>query len=224
MKRNNRQKLKREEKLLVWSVFIFISAVLFAILAQWIMIPPAYAVSKTFSSRTNTVRKNQFLAQTVERVEGQPILCFSAEKRVCKRVSSLTPILDGEEPYLEIINQVSKQYPDIPTEVIRSIIWHESRFQPGVRNGNCVGLMQVSTKWHANRAKKLGVTDFYDPYSNILLGVDYIDELLSDCGDLGLSLMIYNGDSRAYDLYSSGLLSDYASGILSMSESLSEVS
>lgn len=213
MRRNHKRTTSHERKVLAFSLFIFISAVLFALIVQWIVFQPAHAEYHDAEIVTT--------ASTQDR-----IVCVVPPKEhrledLSTAYQSISPELPGEQEFLNDISNVSTQYPDVPTEVIRAMIWYESRFQPNVHNGLCVGLMQVSMKWHANRAARLGVTDFYDPYSNILLGVDYLNEILSDCGDLGLALMIYNGDSRAYDLYSVGQLSDYADGILTMAHELS---
>ena len=40
--------------------------------------------------------------------------------------------------------------------------------------------------------ERLGVSDLYDPYGNILVATDYLVELFEKHGDIGLSLMIYN--------------------------------
>lgn len=99
------------------------------------------------------------------------------------------------------------------------MIYQESRYDPKAKNGNCLGLMQVSSYWHKNRASKLGVSDFYDPYSNILLGVDYISELYTKYKDIRLVLMMYNMDNNtALRLYKNGQISDYAKTVISRAE------
>lgn len=45
-------------------------------------------------------------------------------------------------------------------------------------NCQAVGYMQVMENWHTDRMQKLGATDLKDPYQNILVGVDYVAELL----------------------------------------------
>jgi soluble lytic murein transglycosylase-like protein len=103
--------------------------------------------------------------------------------------------------------------------VIMSMIYHESTYRPNVRNGNHLGLMQISTRWHKDRASRLGVYDFYDPYSNVLLGVDYVSELSNTYKDIKLVLMLYNmGHDQAIDLYSKGIISYYAKSVLKKAE------
>lgn len=118
------------------------------------------------------------------------------------------------------IKDICKEY-EIEPELIQSIVWHESRYNPKVKNGKCLGLMQIHTLYHSDRAKKLGVKDFYDPYGNILLGVDYISELLNKYEDPKLVLMLYNmKHSTAFSLYKEGKTSKYAKSVLARAERL----
>ena len=59
--------------------------------------------------------------------------------------------------------------------------------------GYSQGLMQISTKWHKDRMDKLGVTDLFNPYENIDIGIDIFAELLVKYEDVTFSLMVYNG-------------------------------
>lgn len=112
---------------------------------------------------------------------------------------------------------------DVEPSLVQSIVWHESRYLPDATNGDCVGLMQISTYWHTDRAKRLGVTDFYDPYSNILLGVDYLNELLIQYKDPILVLMLYNmKHDTAKSMYAQGHISEYASSVLARSDKIKQ--
>jgi len=126
----------------------------------------------------------------------------------------------------EIINgyvyDICTQY-NVDQYLIRSIIYQESRYQPNAHNGNCPGLMQISTYWHRARAEQLGVTDFYDPYSNILLGVDFLSELFNDYHDTSLVLMLYNQDwDTAFVMHRAGQISDYAWSVMTRAETLKQ--
>lgn len=116
-----------------------------------------------------------------------------------------------------IVDTVCASYPSVDPAIVKSVIWHESRYDPNAKNcdGTCVGLMQVSTRWHADRAAKLGVTDFFDPYENILLGVDYLQELIDRYQDPYLVLMVYNmGDSKALKLHRQGKTTRYSRSVM----------
>ena len=119
------------------------------------------------------------------------------------------------EQYIEILCA-----PDICPELVEAIIERESRWNPTAVNGDCMGLMQISGRWHRERMQKLGVTDLYDPFDNILVGVDYLRELFEKYEDVGMVLMVYNGDSRVKDLQATGNLSEYAEWILDRSAEL----
>lgn len=123
--------------------------------------------------------------------------------------------ISQEEQIKIFIKEVCSMYDNVEPELVMSVVYHESRFKPEAVNGNCVGLMQVSTYWHSDRATRLGVTDFYDPYSNILLGVDYISELTESYGDTALVLMLYNmKHDTAFDMFGRGEISSYAKSVL----------
>lgn len=90
---------------------------------------------------------------------------------------------------------VSEYYPSLNPQLIRAIIYHESRYDESKVNSRtkASGLMQLSPKWQMGRAKSLGVTDLFDPYGNILTGCDFLNDLFSKYS--------YN---YALDLYAGG--------------------
>lgn len=204
------------KKVLLTSCLIYISAVLFMIVALSILTFPARAAN-IHNRQLNVTPINYICSR--EHKEFYSINPTSCQLDSQKRSLRYEPFT-FEDKVDGYVDDICEFYPNIAPEIIKAMIWHESRYNPYVSNGRCVGLMQVSTKWQASRAIELGVTDFYDPYSNILIGVDCLNEIFEDCVSIGLALMIYNGDSRAYSLHNSGRLSSYASGVLSMASDL----
>ena len=96
----------------------------------------------------------------------------------------------------EIINGYIKEIClsyNMEPEFVQALVYQESRYDIKAKNQGCVGLMQINTYYHADRAKRLGVTDFYDPYGNILLGVDYLSELFHRYKDPRMVLRVYKG-------------------------------
>lgn len=75
---------------------------------------------------------------------------------------------------------IDRYYPKLDPELIRAIVYNESRYDPNARNpkSGATGLMQLLPKWHTKRALNLGVTDLYDPYGNIMTGCDFLNELM----------------------------------------------
>lgn len=133
-------------------------------------------------------------------------------------VEDFVPITFEDRVYA-MVDEICSGYDAVDPAIVKALIWVESRYDPNAENynGTCVGLMQVSTKWHADRAARLGLTDFFDPYSNIAIGVDYLQELMTKYKDPSLALMAYNmGDAKALRLYRSGKVSKYAKTITEM--------
>ena len=105
-------------------------------------------------------------------------------------------------------------------ELLMAIIERESSGKANVSNGSCIGLMQISSRWHSDRMEKLGVTTLYSERGNVHVGADYLAELFEDYGEAALALMIYHGESNAITKYECGEISSYASGILERSAQL----
>lgn len=104
-----------------------------------------------------------------------------------------------EQTIVNYVFDICEEYPEVDPYIVLGIIYYESRFTPNVSSGEYAGLMQVSTYWHRDRAARLGVTDFLDPYGNILIGVDLISELLEKYdGDIYKTLKFYSGGSTSY--------------------------
>lgn len=123
------------------------------------------------------------------------------------------------EEYQEYIYEVSEEYHVCP-ELIMAIVEQESSGNAKAVNGNCKGLMQVSEHWHVGRMESLGVTDLFDPYSNILVGTDYFMELVTEYDDLYTVLMVYNGTADAVEKAEAGQYTDYATEIVARAEQL----
>lgn len=100
--------------------------------------------------------------------------------------------------------------------IVLGMIEKESTFGPNVigDNGEAFGLMQVQPKWHQERMGRLGVTDISDPYQNVLVGVDYLAEMLSCDRGIAWALMAYNGGATyANELTDEGVISSYVTDV-----------
>lgn len=135
-------------------------------------------------------------------------------------VEAAQPKKISEELLIEYTEEIGQQYGICP-ELLQAIAERESSLRIYATNGNCKGLMQISEKWHKDRMERLGVTDIYDAYGNILLAADYIAELAEQNDDLYYVLMRYNMKrSTAKKLYEAGEYSKYAIGIVERSAEL----
>lgn len=139
-----------------------------------------------------------------------------------KEQAEYIPSTKAEDGYIselqimEITSEVGSLY-NICPELLQAICYHESRYYITAENDTCKGLMQLNIKYMAERMKKLGVTDIYDEYSNVLLAADYIAELRDTTtygDDLYYVLMRYNmTTATANDLYEAGKVSTYAESV-----------
>lgn len=79
--------------------------------------------------------------------------------------------------------------------LVFAIIERESNYDSKAvgDGGNSIGLMQINTYWQQERMDKLGITDLFNPYENVDIGIEVLDEILSQYEDLTFSLMVYNG-------------------------------
>jgi len=83
--------------------------------------------------------------------------------------------LKSSADYDHYINEAAKIY-GVDPKLIRSIIQHESGFNPNSRSqAGALGLMQLMPQ----TASSLGVTNPLDPEQNILGGTKYLKELLN---------------------------------------------
>lgn len=123
------------------------------------------------------------------------------------------------EEIREISEELGSQY-NICPELIQAICWRESRFQEDAEGTGCIGIMQVSGKWHKERMKRLGVTDLKDARQNMTVAVDYLSELVKDGEDMEEALMRYHGESNIEHKLENGEMSDYVEQILEISAML----
>lgn len=123
------------------------------------------------------------------------------------------------EDVLRISEELGAEYHLCP-ETLQAVGWVESRFDPEAENDGCVGIMQVSEKWHKDRMERLGVTDLKDIRGNMTVAADYLAELVTDGEDLEEALMRYHGESRIAEKLSAGELSEYVARVLEISAML----
>lgn len=154
--------------------------------------------------------------QHTEAVEVEPTTEMQLE---CYKYIEDIPLPEEFQTY---INDVCKSY-EIDPLIVFSIIAKESDYDTTAigDNGDSEGLMQVQRKHHEERMSRLGCTDLFDPYKNVLVGVDYLSELLTKYGDMEMALIAYNAGAKGADedYFSKGIYSnEYSKAVLEQSE------
>ena len=141
------------------------------------------------------------------------------------KANSLSYREPSEQIPMEIIeySEIVGHEFNICPELLQSIAYHESRFNPEAKNGNCIGLMQVNKSAHSDKLTAQGWTsnDLYKPYINMYIAGEVLSELFEQYEDPGEVILRYNGAATALKTYKeSGKLSTYANNVLTMSEEL----
>lgn len=116
----------------------------------------------------------------------------------------------SEDLQFHIIKQ-AEQY-GIDPSIILAMAWKESTYYCKAvgDNGNSFGLLQIQPRWHSARMERLGCTDLFDPYQNVVVGIDYLAENLRRYGSIEAALTAYNAGSYT------GTVTNYAKTVLSM--------
>lgn len=112
---------------------------------------------------------------------------------------------------------------DLPMDLVIAQIDVESDFIPEAMSGtNDYGLMQINKINHERMQEEFGITDFLDPYQNVLCGINILAEHYHRFGDIDKALMAYNlGASGARKLWSKGIYStEYVKEVRSAMESV----
>lgn len=88
---------------------------------------------------------------------------------------------------------VCKQY-GVRYDLVIALIEKESgyRFDKVGDEGHSIGYMQIYEECHRDRMERLNVTDLTNPYQNVLVGIDYLSELIERYGTIQDALAAYN--------------------------------
>lgn len=121
----------------------------------------------------------------------------------------------------EFIYYLSEGY-DIDFHFIMAVIEKESSYQADcISKTNDYGLMQINKCNHEWLSEALGITDFLDPYENVMAGTYKFYTLFQEYGnDTHKVLMAYNmGSNSAKKLWNKGITSSkYSRAIVEIME------
>lgn len=125
------------------------------------------------------------------------------------------PVVEADERILtelnlpiELENQIDKAADiyGLPADLVRGVIWTESRGVVDADNGICYGLMQLNMEFEDSFCKGAQVDNIKEPKANILAGCWWLSEMLEWAeGDEDLALMAYNlGTTGAWRRWEAG--------------------
>ena len=117
-----------------------------------------------------------------------------------------------------VCNQNDVDYP-----LVLAMIGVESSYKwDAVSECHAVGYMQIVEKWHTDRMDRLNVSDLENPYSNVMVGIDYMAELLEEY-PVEVALGIYNMGWKAADLWEENQqITGYAKAVMARYMEISE--
>lgn len=92
-------------------------------------------------------------------------------------------------------------------------------------DGNSIGYMQIYESAHTDRMERLNCTNLKNPYQNVMVGIDFIAELIEKYGTVQDALAAYNyGERGAREhLWNKGIyVYSYNEGIMNRARELEE--
>ena len=106
----------------------------------------------------------------------------------------------------EFIYYLSYGY-NIDFNFVMAVIEHESDYRADIISStNDYGLMQINKCNHEWLSEALGITNFLDPYQNVMAGVYMLHNLFEKYEDAQMVLMAYNmGETGAKRLWDKGI-------------------
>ena len=187
--------LTREERFRRKYMRMFVAnIVLFALLGIALIVYGLYPLLK--SNAEEPVVEDAPIVQIIDEIEATPM--------------EYDPVRDDipmDAEHQRLLYQACGET-GIRYELALAVIWQETDFRNVVGDsGESYGYMQVQPRWHQERMERLGVTDLYDPYSNFLVGLDFLAELIERYGDLEKALVAYNQGEFG------GVITAYAFGV-----------
>lgn len=160
--------------------------------------PAAETVTEATTEATTAATTEETTEATTAATTEETTQAKTAVMSNCSLSSSLVSYA------LDLCSQYGLDY-----SVVFSVMYQESRFNPNATSGSgAVGLMQIIPRYSQARMEKLGVTNLYDPASNILVGIDLLAEYYYNYGSWTQALTAYRTGSPSGS-------SDYANLILS---------
>ncbi len=103
--------------------------------------------------------------------------------------------------------------------LVFAIIQHESDFDPNHigDNGKSYGLMQVMASEHTDRCIELEAVNLLNPYQNVLVGIDFLAELL-ETKSFDDAMSFYSGGNSEYGAIIKATAEQLEEGVMVVTE------
>lgn len=161
------------------------------------------------------------VSDTEENMEWEELVAISIEALSVKEGPK--PETTKEE-IIKIASELCEEY-DFPLNVFLGLINQESTFRIDAYNKDgSYGLCQINKVNHGWIKEELGITNFYDPKSNMEAGLFILThyEKTYNPDSIHMLLMMYNmGPNRAKDFFNDGIFSsNYSNDIVNYATNL----
>ena len=175
----------------------------------------------------NHILLEQSVSEEPEPIEEEPEVEVLEIEPIVEEIKEPTEVtsepLAGKALYESYVDEICELYQNVPPSIIKAMIERESNWDPNCCSdgGESCGLMQIQPRWHADMMASLGVEDIFDPYGNILVGVNLFSGLLKEYPAVEWALMCYNAGPYYGTLnYRNGQISSYAASIIARAEEI----
>lgn len=166
-----------------------------------------------------TARQVKFMASVNEEPDEAERAASVFELPV-EEVAAAEPVILYDVPLeeslrLHIINLCEEKH--IDPAVVFAMAFRESSFDASKigDGGESFGLLQVQPKWHYDRMERLACPDLLDPFQNVTVALDYLEECLNRYdADIAKALTSYNQG------FYRGVVNNYANAVLETAEEL----
>lgn len=192
-------------------------AVISAVLAGVIAI--SAGTCATYCRENGTQQEKGQARLSIEDVTEMPAL--DVQKLTVRKYYDV-PLSDELQDHIAI---TCEKY-HIDPAIVTAMIYQESTYRTHLLGdgGKSYGLMQVQKRWHAERMESLGVTDLFDPFQNVTVGIDILAGHIEAYDDnVEMALVAYNmGTTGAKkNCFSKGVYSSkYSRAVLEKAENL----
>lgn len=157
---------------------ILVSGLVLLIFGAWFLWtrPPAGApVEQILVENDQTRAEAADIAALIARVQAE----------LAAQGQAPSPRLKAELTYEEIFREIGPRY-DLDWRLLAEVAYQESRMDPLAVGGSSeLGLMQILPSTWLEWAPKVGVSDPFDPYSNVLVGAAYLAYVRDYCRSRG---------------------------------------